>query len=124
MIAETFFEAERIPGWISSSAGIEAGSAISPAAVELLRAVGFQPVARKPRSVRSEMIRACDLVVTFGCSDRLPGGPVSRVEDWPIPGGFGKTDEERRAIRDLIRRRVAELGERLRVSDDHTAGDH
>src|SRR5439155_21831798 len=55
-------------------------------------------------------------VVTFGCLDRCPIGAREKSEDWPIPGATGKTMDQLRAIRDELRRRVAEFSTRLEAS--------
>jgi hypothetical protein len=55
--------------------------------------------------------------IPFGCGQRLPGHPEDKVEDWPVPGGMGKTDAERERIRDDIRGRVEALVARLSKAD-------
>jgi hypothetical protein len=62
------------------------------------------------------MVARASRVVTFGCLDRCPIGAEAKGEDWPLPGGTGKSMEELRAIRDEISRRVDGLIEGYCIS--------
>src|SRR5207249_2728259 len=84
---------------------------INPGVPRLLREIGIELGPKKPRTVTPQMIAGATRVVTFGCLDRCPIGAREKSEDWPIPGATDKTMDELRAIRDELRRRVAdELG--------------
>jgi arsenate reductase (thioredoxin) len=49
------------------------------------------------------------LLVTMGCGDECPIMPGVRREDWPLMDPKGRTIEEVRQIRDVIRERVWRL---------------
>ncbi|TLZ83042.1 MAG: hypothetical protein E6K03_06080 [Methanobacteriota archaeon] len=93
VLSEALFNATAPPGWRAESAGVQAAASINPVVPELLREIGIELGPKTPRKVTPEM-----------------------TEDWPIPGATGKTREELRAIRDELRRRVADLSARLEAS--------
>ena len=113
VLSEALFNASPPPGWRAESAGVQAASAINPVVVDLLREIGITLGPKTPRTVTPEMISRASRVVTFGCLDRCPIGAKEKGEDWPIPGATGKSMDERRAIRDELRRRVVDLASRL-----------
>ena len=113
VLSEALFNAAALPGWRAESAGVQGGAAINPVVVDLLREIGIELGAKKPRTVTPEMIVRASRVVTFGCLDRCPIGAKEKAEDWPVPGATGKTMDELRAIRDELRRRISELASRL-----------
>lgn len=109
VIAEAIFNANAPSGWNAKSAGITAGVATSPAAIELLRAIGIERRPQAPRAVDATDVEGAAFVVTFGCRRELPGRPRVPVDDWPVPGGMGRTPQQREEIRDEILERVAGL---------------
>jgi len=120
VLAESMFNARPPEGWHAESAGIVPGQATSPAAIELLKEIGLGRPERAPRPITKERVDRADLIVAFGCLDRIPHGRSQALSDWAVPGGMGKTPEERSAIREEIRRRVGELAGRLRATDGPT----
>jgi len=113
VLSEALFNANAPPGWRAESAGVQAAMEINPVVPPLLREIGIELGPKTPRMVTPEMTAHATRVVTFGCLDRCPIGAREKAEDWPIPGATGKTMDELRAIRDELRRRVAELSTRL-----------
>jgi arsenate reductase (thioredoxin) len=113
VLSEAIFNADPPPGWRAESAGVQAATEINPVVRELLGEIGLTVGAKTPRTVTPEMIARAARVVTFGCLDRCPIGAKDKSEDWPLPGATGKTREQLRAIRDELRRRVADLAARL-----------
>lgn len=109
VIAEAIFNADAPTGWIAASAGIRAGVATSPAAIALLQTAGIHRPSLSPRTVTAAQIEDAEIVVTLGCRLQLPGSPKGITEDRPVPGGMGRTPEQREAIRDEIRDRVVGL---------------
>ncbi len=116
VLSEALFNAVAPAGWRAESAGVQAAANINPVVPELLREIGIELGPKKPRLVTPEIIARATRVVTFGCLDRCPIGARGKSEDWPLPGATGKTMDELRAIRDELRRRVAELLTRLVAS--------
>src|SRR5207253_1140806 len=113
VLSEALFNASPPSGWRAESAGVQAAAAINPVVVDLLQEIGIRLGPKTPRTVTLEMIARASRVVTFGCLDRCPVGAKDKGEDWPIPGATGKSMEELRAIRDELRRRIADLQARL-----------
>ena len=113
VLSEALFNAAPPPGWRAESAGVQAAAALNPVVVDLLAEIGIRLGPKTPRTVTPELIAAASRVVTFGCLDRCPIGAKDKAEDWPIPGATGRSKEELRAIRDELRRRIADLQIRL-----------
>ena len=113
VLSEALFNASPPAGWRAESAGVQAASAINPVVVDLLREIGINLGPKTPRTVTPEMISRASRVVTFGCLDRCPLGAREKGEDWPIAGATGKSIDELRAIRDELRRHIADLAARL-----------
>jgi len=113
VLSEALFNASPPSGWRAESAGVQAATAINPVVVGLLQEIGIRLGPKTPRTVTPQMIARASRVVTFGCLDRCPVGAKDKGEDWPIPGATGKSMDELRAIRDELRRRIADLQARL-----------
>ena len=89
--------------------GVRPGPETSPAAIGLLREAGIPTSAKPPRPVSKELVGRANVIVAFGCLSEIPPGGQQRRIDWQVPGGMGRTDTERTAIRDEITRRVHQL---------------
>jgi len=109
------------PGWRVDSAGIEAHGK-NPRAIAVMAQAGVDIAGQESTRLTGEMLQRADYVVTVcGHADQncpvLPAG--TRKEHWPLddPARATGTDEEIlavfRATRDEIRRRVADLIQRL-----------
>lgn len=102
------------------SGGSAPADAVDPTAVEVMREVGIDISAKRPRSLPEEVLREVDLIVHMGCGDgvsclAVPGIPS---ENWGIddPGSdLGRA----RATREAIRANVGLLAERLRSGRVH-----
>jgi arsenate reductase (thioredoxin) len=97
----------------SESAGTEPGDRVHPEVVEVMREVGIDLSARKPRRLTDELAEWADVVVTMGCGDACPYIPGKRYLDWDLPDPNGRPADEVRALRDDIDRRVAGLVDEL-----------
>ena len=113
VLAEELFNARAPSGWLAESAGVSPEPRIAPPVDWLLAEKGITLRKRTPRLVTQQMIARASRVVTFGCLDRCPIGAVAKSEDWPFPGSTDKTNEELRAIRDGLSRKVDDLIARL-----------
>lgn len=96
------------------SAGSAPGLALNPMAVAVMAEEGIDIAGQAPAVLRTDDVRASDVVITMGCGDACPVFPGKRYEDWELDDPAGQPIEVVRAIRDAIRvrveRLVAELG--------------
>ena len=80
-----------------------------PQVIEVMRELGIDLSARRPRRLSTELAQAADVVVTMGCGDACPYIPGKRYIDWELEDPKGRPVEAVRATRDDIARRVDEL---------------
>ncbi|MBX0305395.1 low molecular weight phosphatase family protein [Haloarcula salinisoli] len=76
--------------------------------VEIMRELDVDLSDRTPRSVSTEELLACDLVVTMGCSTLELDADVE-VRDWALDDPDGQDLDAVREIRDDIRDRVGDV---------------
>ncbi len=91
------------------SAGTRPAERVHPEVVEAMAEVGIDLAGARPRLLTPELAGQADLLITMGCGDECPFVPGLRRDDWPLPDPKRQPIERVRAIRDDIRRRVAEL---------------
>jgi arsenate reductase (thioredoxin) len=101
----------------ASSAGTTPADAIHPEVVRAMLELGLDLAGRTPQKLNRELAMQADVVVTMGCGDECPFIPGKRYIDWDLPDPKGRSLDEVRAIRDEIRRRVAELIDELDIAD-------
>ncbi len=121
VMSEAIFNASPPDGWHGESAGVRAASAVNPVAIELLKEIGIELGAKKPRLVTPEMVSSASRVVTFGCVEQCPVGAKEKSDDWPVPGATGKSMEQLRAIRGELRQRIALLRAKIELDELRTA---
>jgi arsenate reductase (thioredoxin) len=105
-----------------SSGGSNPGSAVNPAAVEVMAEVGIDIGDRAPQRWTDEIVRAADAVITMGCGDACPVFPGVRYVDWDLADPAGRPVEEVRPIRDEIERRVRGLMADLGIPEATVGG--
>ena len=109
-MAAAFFNALADPARATAvSAGTEPGSHVHPVVVDVMREAGIDLGGAHPRKLTPELAAGATLLVTMGCGESCPVVPGLRREDWALPDPKGRPPEEVRAIRDEIRRHVADL---------------
>jgi protein-tyrosine-phosphatase len=91
------------------SAGSEPADQLNPAVVDVMKEVGVDISAQRPKKLEDGMVRESDVVVTMGCGDACPIYPGKRYEDWDLEDPSGKDLETVRRIRDEIEARVDAL---------------
>ena len=91
------------------SAGTQPGDRVHPMVVEAMQDVAIDVASNRPQRLTAELAAGATLLVTMGCGDQCPFVPGLVTDDWPLPDPKGRPLDEVRAIRDDIRRRVAEL---------------
>ncbi|HSC29530.1 MAG TPA: arsenate reductase ArsC [Vicinamibacterales bacterium] len=97
------------------SAGTAPGDAVHPQVVLAMREAGIDLSAAAPRRLTPGLLHGVNVLVTMGCGEQCPVVPGARTEEWPVADPKGQPLETVRAIRDEIRRRVADLVAREHV---------
>jgi len=95
------------------SAGTSPAERVHREVVAVMRELGIDLEARRPRKLSREMAEWADVVVTMGCGDECPYIPGRRYIDWDLPDPKGQPIDAVRRTRDDIARRVDELGREL-----------
>jgi arsenate reductase len=109
-MAAAWFNALADPGKARAiSAGTQPGERVHPVVVEAMQDVAIDVASNRPQRLTAELAKGATLLVTMGCGDECPFVPGLVTDDWPLPDPKGRPLDEVRAIRDDIRRRVAEL---------------
>jgi arsenate reductase len=98
------------------SAGTEPAAHVHPEVVDVMREIGIDLSQARPRRLTTELAAGAALLVTMGCGESCPVVRGVRRDDWALPDPKGRPLDEVRAIRDEIRRRVANLVVELRVA--------
>ena len=91
------------------SAGTEPGERVHSEVVQVMREIGIDLSANRPRKLTDELAHGASLLVTMGCGETCPYVPGLNRDDWPLPDPKGRPPDEIRSIRDEIRGRVATL---------------
>jgi arsenate reductase (thioredoxin) len=105
-MAQAFYEEL---GGEARSAGSRPESELHASVVTAMQDVGIDISSRRPKGFTDEDVRWADVVVTMGCGDVCPFFPGKEYVDWNLPDPVAMSPEEVRALRDDIRRRVADL---------------
>lgn len=91
------------------SAGSRPSGRINSRAVQFMLEVGCDLTVQESKSLDRFNGTEMDVAVTMGCGDACPLVRAGRREEWNIPDPKELPDEEFRAIRDLIERKVKVL---------------
>ena len=92
------------------SAGTKPASAVDPKTIEVMREVGIDISAARPKALIMEMLDQASRVVTMGCgAEGVCPASFVETEDWQLEDPKGKPIEEVRRIRDQIKTRVLRL---------------
>jgi protein-tyrosine-phosphatase len=95
------------------SAGTKPASAVDPKTIEVMREVGIDISAARPKALIMEMLDQASRVVTMGCgAEGVCPASFVETEDWQLEDPKGKPIEEVRRIRDEIKTRVLRLLEK------------
>jgi arsenate reductase len=105
-MAQAFYEAI---GGEARSAGSHPESQLHATVVGAMGEIGVDISARRPKGFTDDDVRWADVVVTMGCGDVCPFFPGKQYVDWDLPDPVAMSPDEVRALRDDIRRRVADL---------------
>jgi arsenate reductase len=105
-MAQAFYEEL---GGEARSAGSRPESQLHGSVVDAMNEAGIDISSRRPKGFTDADVEWADLVVTMGCGDVCPFFPGKEYVDWNLPDPAAMPADEVRALRDEIRRRVAEL---------------
>lgn len=111
-MAEAFARMLGGDGVEASSAGSRPSGVLNPKAVRFMQELGYDLTSHRSKSLE-EISGAFDAVVTMGCGDDCPWIPARIREDWALPDPKHLDDDDYRAVRDDIARRVRVLLESL-----------
>lgn len=106
-MAQALFERHAPADIRAESAGQQPADHVWPEVVDVMREIGIDLSARRPK-LTVEMQLHADWAITLACGAKCPYVPTT-VEDWDIPDPAGKAIEEVRAIRDAVEARVKDL---------------
>jgi len=112
-MAEAVFNAMAPPGWRAGSAGTAPAIQIMPQTYEVMRELGFDLSGHYPKSLQEALGPDVALVVGLCAEEECPIIPGVPNEHWPLPDPVGRDLKFVRGIRDDLRRRVADLAQRL-----------
>jgi len=92
------------------SAGSKPSGIVNPKAIAAMKELGYDLSKHDSKSLDEVKIFApFDAVVTMGCGDACPWMPAKKFVDWEIPDPKNLEPVEFNKVRDLIKRKVAEL---------------
>ena len=94
---------------IAISAGTEPAECVHPVVATVMHEVGIDISHAQPQLLTPDVARSATLLVTMGCGESCPFVPGLQVVDWALPDPKDKSLDEVRAIRDEVKRLVAEL---------------
>lgn len=106
-MAESFFNS--MAGGGAESAGISPAEEVDKGAIEVMKEIGIDISGKKPKALVPEMNEKFDLIVTMGCIDGCPVTPREKTIEWNIEDPKGKSIEEYRKARDMIKQKVKKL---------------
>lgn len=94
------------------SAGTEEYHEVKPLAVRVMGEAGVDISGHHPK-LTGEIPGEVDYLITMGCGVMCPYIPAKHVEDWGIEDPSGKGIDEFRKTRDIIRKKVEDLIEKI-----------
>ena len=91
------------------SAGSRPADGVNPRAITFMAERGYDLNDRAAKSLSAFEGQTFDVLVTMGCGDACPWVPAAQRADWALPDPKILPDDEFRAVRDEIERRVRRL---------------
>jgi arsenate reductase (thioredoxin) len=109
-MAEAFFNHLAKGRARAISAGTKPASTVDPNTVAVMREVGIDISAARPKALTMEMLEQADRVVTMGCGvEGVCPASFVETEDWQIEDTKGRSVDDLRQIRGEIRAMVHRL---------------
>lgn len=122
-MAEGLFNADPPPGWRARSAGTEPKPALRPEAVAVMREVGVDISAHRPKALSEALGPDVALVVGLCAEEACPVVPGARSLHWPLPDPRPGDLDHMRELRDELRRRIAALRAVLEAGAEAGSGE-
>ena len=111
-MAEAFGKVLGLELFESFSAGTEKRNQINQDAMRIMKEIGINmELHQRPKLLQN--IPNVDIVVTMWCNVNCPIISCSHREDWGLVDPSGKTDEEFRLVRNLIKSKMEDLIHRI-----------
>ena len=98
----------------AESAGTSPAEEVDKGAIEAMKEIRIDISGKKPKALSSEMNEKFDLIITMGCMDGCPVTPRKKTIEWNIEDPKGKSIEEYRKARDMIKQKVKKLVEGMK----------
>lgn len=111
-MAEAFAHIHGGDAVFATSAGSRPSGQVNPRAVQFMSELGYDLTRHRSKSLDA-IGGEFDAVVTMGCGDSCPWVSAKQRVDWTLPDPKNLPDDEYRAVRDEIAKRVRALLERL-----------
>ena len=115
-MAEAFFNLLAKGNAKAISAGTQPTEKVNPVVTEVMKEVGIDISANKPKMLTFDMVEKAEKMITMGCGAEAGAVcPASFIEteDWTLEDPEGKPIEQVRKIRDEIKDRVIRLIEEI-----------
>jgi len=93
------------------SAGVKPDEKIHPWTIQVMQEVGINVSQQKPKPLTEDLMKKADKIIVMD-SDLLKDIPkqyLSKVENWRIEKLLGKSIEDVRKIRDIIKEKIEKL---------------
>lgn len=91
------------------SAGSSPAEAIAPHAIAVMKEIGVDISAMRPKGFRDVPGPGYDYMVAMGCTVTCPLVPGAKEIRWDIPDPYGRGIADYRHVRDVIRSEVTAL---------------
>ena len=108
-MAEAFAHIHGAPSVDAFSAGSRPSGRINPRAIAAMKEVGYDLTSHRSKGLEEFAGQTFDIAVTMGCGDECPYIKAKQHIDWQIPDPKNLPEDQFRAVRDLIEKRVVEL---------------
>ncbi|MBI4563205.1 MAG: arsenate reductase ArsC [Planctomycetes bacterium] len=109
-MAAAFFNSMADPARARAlSAGTRPADQVHPEVVEVMKEVGLDLSAARPRRLTLDLASQAQALITMGCGEDCPVVPGAAREDWALDDPKGRSLDEIRRLRDEIRQRVQGL---------------
>ncbi|HWR41992.1 arsenate reductase ArsC [Sporomusa sp.] len=112
-MAEAFGKVLGLEVFECFSAGTEKRAQINQDAVRIMKEIGIDmELHQRPKLLQD--IPDVDIVVTMGCNVSCPTISCNHREDWGLDDPSGKSDEEFRFVRNVIKTKMEDLIHRIK----------